>query len=100
MKSMFTFQTKKRLISSTVKSAKSAATLGTLFKDQKPRITLFGGDGTNCFAGKTRRDYEREKPSPFLKKFLRQSQPRTSKPEPKKCRNYSILAKSCRHRIG
>ena len=52
------------------------------FKDQKPTIMLFGGDGTHCFARKTSRDYER--PSPFLKKFLRQSQPSTSEPEPKK----------------
>ena len=52
------------------------------FKDQKPTIMLFGGDGTHCFARKTSRDYER--PSPFLKKFVRQSQPSTSEPEPKK----------------
>ena len=45
---------------------------------------LFGGDGTHCFARKTSRDYEKEKPSPFLKKFLRQSEPCTSEPEPKK----------------
>ena len=38
-------------------------------KDQKPTILLFGGAGTHCFARKTSRDYE--KPSPFLKKFLR-----------------------------
>ena len=44
-----------------------------LFKDQKPTILLFGGDGTHCFEGKTSRGYEKEKPSPFLKKFLRQS---------------------------
>ena len=37
------------------------------FKDQKPTIMLFGGDGTHCFARKTGRDYE--KPSPFKKKF-------------------------------
>ena len=54
------------------------------FKDQKPTIMLFGGDGTHCFARKTSRDYEKGKPSPFLKKFLRQSQPSTSEPEPKK----------------
>ena len=53
------------------------------FKDQKPTIMLFGGDGTHCFARKTSRDYEKEQPSPFLKKFLRQSQPSTSEPEPK-----------------
>ena len=54
------------------------------FKDQKPTSMLFGGDGTHCFARKTSRDYEKEKPSPFLKKFLYQSQPSTSEPEPKK----------------
>ena len=54
------------------------------FKDQKPTIMLFGGDGTHCFARKTSRDYEKEKPPPFLKKFLRQSQPSTPEPEPKK----------------
>ena len=45
---------------------------------------LFGGDGTHCFARKTSRDSEKEKPSPFLKNFLRQSQPSTPEPEPKK----------------
>ena len=54
------------------------------FEDQKPTIMLFGGDGTQCFAEKTSRDYEKEKLSPFLKKFLSQSQPSTSKREPKK----------------
>ena len=54
------------------------------FKDQKPTIMLFGGDGTHCFARKTSRDYEKGKPSPFLKNFLRQSQPSTSEREPKK----------------
>ena len=54
------------------------------FKEQKPTIMLFGCDGTHCFARKTSRDYEKGKPSPFLKKFLRQSQPSTSELEPKK----------------
>ena len=53
------------------------------FKDQKPLLLLFGGVGTHCFTRKTSRDYEKEKPSPFLKKFLRQSQTSTSEPEPK-----------------
>ena len=35
------------------------------FKEQKPKFMLFGGDGTHCFARKTKRDYEKEKPSPF-----------------------------------
>ena len=50
------------------------------FKDQKPTILLFGGDGTHCFARKTSRNHE--KPSPFLNKLLRQSQQSTSEPEP------------------
>ena len=54
------------------------------FKDQKPTIMLFCGDGTHCFAEKSSRDYEKGKPSPFLKKFLRQSQTSTSEREPKK----------------
>ena len=55
------------------------------FKDQKPTIMLFGDDGTHCFARKTSRDYE--KPSPFLKKFLRQSQPSTTEREPRRGTN-------------
>ena len=51
-------------------------------KDQKLTIMFFGGDGTHCFVRKTSHDYE--KPSPFLKKFLRQSQPSTTEREPKK----------------
>ena len=54
------------------------------FKDQKPTIMLFAGDGTHCFARKTSRDYEIGKPSPFVKNFLRQSQPSTSELETKK----------------
>ena len=50
------------------------------FKDQKPTIMLFGGDRTLCFADNSSRDYE--KPSPFSKKFLRQSQ----SPAPKKAK--------------
>ena len=61
--------------------------LNNPFKDQKPTIMLFGGDGTHCFARKTSLDYEIRKPSPFVKKFLRQSQPSTSEPEPKKRTN-------------
>ena len=54
------------------------------FRDQKQTIMLFGGDGTHCFARTTSRDYKKGKPFPFLKKFLRQSQPGRSEPEPKK----------------
>ena len=35
------------------------------FVDQKRTVILFGGGGTPCFARKTSRDYEKEKPSPF-----------------------------------
>ena len=54
------------------------------FKDQKPTILLFGGDGIHCFARKASRDYEKGNPSPFLMNFLRQSQSSTSEPEPNK----------------
>ena len=54
------------------------------FKDQKPTTMLFGGDGTHCFSRMTSRDYKKVKPSPFLKKYLRESQPSTSEPVPKK----------------
>ena len=61
------------------------------FKDQKPTIKLFGGDGTPCFGRKTRCDYEKEKPFPFLKKFLRQSQPSTSEIEPRKDKSSPVM---------
>ena len=50
---------------------------------------LFGGDGTHWFSRKTKLDFEKEKPSPFLKKLLRQSDPSTSEPEPK---NAEVIA--------
>ena len=61
------------------------------FKDQKWAIMLFGGNGTHCFARKTSRDYEKEKPFPFLMKFLRQSQPSTSETEPKKVEVFPFM---------
>ena len=48
--------------------------LNSPFKDQKPTTLLCGGDGRHCFARKTSRGYGKEKPSQFLKKFLRSSQ--------------------------
>ena len=39
------------------------------FNDQKPTIMLFVGDGTHCFARKSSRDYEKEKPSPFFEEI-------------------------------
>ena len=64
------------------------------FEDQKPTIMLFVGDGTHCFARKTSSDYER--PSPFSKKFLRQSQPSTSEREPKRTNQVQIWNKRIR----
>ena len=61
---------------------------------------LFGGDGTHCFARKTSRDHKKEKPSPFLTKFLRQSDPSTSESEPKKAEVIPFTVQSCRHPIG
>ena len=76
--------TKKTTIFYDFKKCKACChVLNISFKDQKPTIMLFGGDGTHCLARKTSRDCEKEKPSPFLKKLLRQSQPSTSEREPK-----------------
>ena len=52
------------------------------FKDQKPTNMLLGGDDTHFLAWKKSCDNEKEKSSPFLKKFLRQSQPKPSTSEP------------------
>ena len=40
--------------------------------------------GTQIFAEKTNRDHDKERPSPFLKKILRQSQSGTPELWPKK----------------
>ena len=70
------------------------------FKDQKSTIMLFGGDGTHCFAKRSSHDYEKEKPTPFLKKFLRQSQPSTSEGEPKKDKSNPNMEKTFPFPIG
>ena len=74
--------------------------LNVPFREQKPTYMLSGGDGTHFFARKTSRDYEKEKPSAFLKNFLRQSQPSTSEPEPKKAEVIPFMAYSCQHPIS
>ena len=66
------------------KKCKACCNVLNIPRDEKPTNILFGGDGTHCFAKKTGRDYEIEEPSPFSKKFLRQSHSSTSEPEPKK----------------
>ena len=70
------------------------------FKDQKPTIMLFGGEGTHFFARKTSSDYEKEQPSLFLKKFLGQSQPSTSEPETKKVKSSPNMEKTYPFPIG
>ena len=76
------------------KSKACCHVLKILFRDQQPTIMLLGGDGTYCFARKTRRDYEKEKLFPFSKKFLRHSQPSTSEPVPKKDKSSPNLEKT------
>ena len=63
-----------------------------LLRDQKPTIMFFGVDGTHCLARRKSRDYEKQKPSPFLKKFFRQSQPSTFELEPKKAEVIPFMA--------
>ena len=82
----------KRLVSTTAKSAKPAITFWTFVLRTRNTIMLFVGDGTPCFAGKTSRDYEKEKRSPFLKKFHRQSQSSTPEREPKKQKFFPFTA--------
>ena len=53
---------------------------------------LFGGDGTHCFARKASLYYEKEKPSPFLKMFVRHSQSSTPEPESKKAKFIPFMA--------
>ena len=100
MKSVFTFQPIKRLVSTNCKKWKTCChVLNIPFKDQKPTLMLLGGDGTHCFARKTSRDYENEKPSPLLKLLL-QSQSSTSEPEPKKVQKSPNMEKTYPFPIG
>ena len=89
-KSVFTFQTTKRLVSTTVKSTKPALTCRIFLLKTKNRqlcclvlmvhITL----QEKWFVIK-----KEQNPSPFLKKFVRQSQSSTLEPVPKKCESHS-----------
>ena len=62
------------------------------FMEHKPTINLFRGDGTICFATKASGDYEKEKPNPFLRSFLRHSQSSTPKPLPWKKKIVPFMA--------
>ena len=66
--------------------------LNISFEDQKSKIKLSDGDGTHCYARKTSRDYEEEKPSLFLVKFIQQSQSRTTKLEQKNAKIFPFMA--------
>ena len=81
LKSVFTFQPIKLQVSTTVKSAKPAATFWIFLLGPKNRQLCCLVVTVHIVY--TSRDYEKEKPSPFLKKFLRQSQSSTYEPEPK-----------------
>ena len=91
-KSVSIFQRIKRLVSTTVKSAKPAATIGIFLLRTKNRQLMFDDVGTHYFARKTSRNNEKEKPSLIFKNFLRQSQPSTSEPEPKKVEIIPFMA--------
>ena len=83
MKSVFTFQPIKRLVSTIVRSAKPAATFWIVFLKTKNRhICCLAGMGHIVLQG--RRVAITKNHLVFLKKFLRQSQPSTSEPEPRK----------------
>ena len=53
--------------------------LNILFRDQKLCVTLFCW--TYCFRKKTKSDYQKEKPSPLMRQYIRQSKLSTTKPE-------------------
>ena len=64
------------------------------FTERKPTISLFGRDGTHCFAKKTSRDYEKGKPTPFfLKTLIRHSQSSTPALDPQKHKSFHLSHK-------
>ena len=86
MKTVFTFQPKRTSFYDCKRCKACCHVLNIAFKDQKPTIMLFGGDGTHCLAKKTTRDYDKEKSSPFLNKILRQSVPSKTEPAPERAK--------------
>ena len=79
-KSVFTFQPTKTLISTTVKSAKPALTCSVLQLRTKNQQYLHLVEMVHIVLIETCRDYEKEKVSRFLMKYIRQ--PQSSTPEP------------------
>ena len=91
-KSMFTFQPIKRLVCTTVKSAKPAATFCIfLLRIKNQQLCCLAVMEHIALQERRVAIQEKEKPSPFLKKFLRQSQPSTSEPEPRKDKSRPIM---------
>ena len=62
------------------------------FRDQKPENVLLAGDGRYRFVRNSSRDYKKEKNSPFLKMFLRQSQGRIPQLAPKEAKINPFMA--------
>ena len=74
--------------------------LNVPFKDQKPRVTLFGW--TYCFRKKTKSDYQKEKLSPLMRQYIHQSKLSTTKaveaniePVPEKAKILPYMEQSC-----
>ena len=51
------------------------------FKEQKPIVTLFGGDVAYCIRRESKLDYQKEKISSLMRQYIRQSQLSTTKAE-------------------
>ena len=87
MTSVFTFQPIKRLVSTTVKSPKPAATFRIfLLRTKNRQLCCLAVTVHIIFQERRVAATKKKKPFPFLQKILHQSQPSTCKPEPKKDR--------------
>ena len=84
IKSVFRFLPIKGLLSTTVKTAKLAATFGIFILRTKNRQLCCLAVTVHIVLQARRVAPTKKKLSPFLKKFLCQSQPSTSELEPKK----------------
>ena len=84
LKSVFTFQPTKRLVSTTVKNAKPAATFWIFLLRTKNRHLCCLAVTVHLALLEKRVAITKIRPFPFSKNFLRQSQPSTSELEPKK----------------
>ena len=83
MKSVFTFQPIKRLVSTTVKSAQPAATFPIFLLRTKTDNFVVWRDGTHCFARKTSRGYEKKNHLQFWRNFSANDNQANPKPHQK-----------------